>query len=315
MVRTRELVPFLDEMRYELFGQFLEGGSRPSPSDLDFETKRLAETIGPRLREHGIIIHDGRISGVIYGTSSAWDTKVLGISTAKIPYCLFSPALPHDVRLYALKSSLHRLGRTHRLVVARIPLVARNAIDSLVEEGAVLTDVLLTFRVELTDPVVKKTSADQVVIGPASEEDSDMIKEISRSSFRAGHFHADPKVPKSAADNVYATISMEQLRDNRWEVAKAQMGSELVGFVSYAKSGFGRSYKYSQISLLAVATGKRKKGVATELVQYAMNRMKRFGSRSLFVSTQATNLSAVRLYERTGFVASNAMCTFHIWLH
>jgi GNAT superfamily N-acetyltransferase len=66
-----------------------------------------------------------------------------------------------------------------------------------------------------------------------------------------------------------------------------------------------------QIGLLAVAPEARGTGAGTRLIQQALSWAQSRGASSVITVTQGDNLSAVRAYERCGFVAER----MHLWYH
>jgi ribosomal protein S18 acetylase RimI-like enzyme len=309
------LTEFLGDKQQELFGQFLRGGEVPTNEDRIHEVSRLVELQKLRSAESKVILIRGRVLGLISVSSSSWDTRVLGLTTAKINNFLLDSNLPQEKGLSVLRASLSDLRmKGHRLVIARVSLLAQRAIELLCSQGALLTDVLLTFRAELTQTRLAHPAAEDFDILLASKQDRSSLRNLSQTSFRGGHFHSDPRVEKSASDRVYAEIATEQLQSHDWVVVKAERESKFAGFLSFSISKFGKRFKYGQISLLAVSPMWRRFGVATQLLRFVADYLSNRGVKHLFVSTQATNFPAIALYESAGFVNVNSSCTFHIWL-
>jgi len=85
--------------------------------------------------------------------------------------------------------------------------------------------------------------------------------------------------------------------------------NKLVGFFS-----IGFKTAEATISLLAVDETARRKGIAQALLQVALTRARLQGCTTLRVITQKANMPAVRFYEKAGFVCTNTIYLYHLWL-
>ena len=308
------LTRFLLSRKYELFGSFLRRRQPLDENDLICETRRIADFLRSKKSNLSVVSGAGSILGLISSSSSPWDSRVLGWHTARINHFLSSPRLAEGRAESLLQDSLDVLkSGGHKLVIARVPLIGREAVRALCLKGA-LTDILLTFRTELNKAKHRRSPVSNLRIGFASEADKVDLRKTSLSAFREGHFHSDPRIKKASADLVYGEIVSEQMQSKKWDVARAQVGGQFAGLITFTTTEFGRRLKYGQISLLAVAPEYRRTGVARALVQFAGGCLKEKGVNEVHVSTQASNFAAIALYESEGFVNVNSWCTFHIWL-
>ncbi|KAK9239081.1 acyl-CoA N-acyltransferase [Lipomyces kononenkoae] len=66
------------------------------------------------------------------------------------------------------------------------------------------------------------------------------------------------------------------------------------------------------IAMLAVATAYRGRGIATKLVRLAIDRMIQDGADEIVLETEVDNESAIRLYERMGFIRSKRMHRYYM---
>ncbi len=73
--------------------------------------------------------------------------------------------------------------------------------------------------------------------------------------------------------------------------------NEFIGFVTYYK----KSPTEWKLNFIAVDSKFRGKGYAQKLMQYALDDMKRMGAKKITLVTRTSNLSAQKLYNRSGF--------------
>tara|TARA_B100000408_G_scaffold93744_1_gene72119 strand:+ start:1867 stop:2574 length:708 start_codon:yes stop_codon:yes gene_type:complete len=83
-------------------------------------------------------------------------------------------------------------------------------------------------------------------------------------------------------------------------------GGRIAGFVSIASSGGEWA-----IGLIGVAEQFRGEGIGSSLIQFVLNYAKRYSANSVCVATQLSNIDAIRLYEKHGFLTKN----INYWLY
>lgn len=66
------------------------------------------------------------------------------------------------------------------------------------------------------------------------------------------------------------------------------------------------------IAMLAVASGFRGHGIATALVEKAIDAMTRRNAQEIVLETEETNVPAMRLYERLGFLRSKKLHRYYL---
>lgn len=66
------------------------------------------------------------------------------------------------------------------------------------------------------------------------------------------------------------------------------------------------------IAMLAVASGFRGHGIATALVKRAIDAMTKRNAQEIVLETEETNVPAMRLYERLGFLRSKKLHRYYL---
>ena len=86
-------------------------------------------------------------------------------------------------------------------------------------------------------------------------------------------------------------------------------GEIVKGYITFTMM----SPDFARIGLIAVEDQFRGKGVGLELLSETIAKSKKLNAKKLIVVTQASNTSALRLYEKAGFRMSDAKLWFHKW--
>ena len=124
-------------------------------------------------------------------------------------------------------------------------------------------------------------------------------------------FATDPHFKNQEFQKLYSLwiykLVTKELPEELWVYLKAE--NNLAGFFS-----IGFATATATISLLAVAETVRRKGIGQALLQVALTRARHQGCTTLRVITQQANMPAVRFYEKAGFVRTNTVYLYHLWL-
>lgn len=145
----------------------------------------------------------------------------------------------------------------------------------------------------------------------ARAEDVTALECIARASHQDTRFYADPRFARERCDALYAT----------WIAKSCNEGFADVVFVAETAAGGAGGYitcsmtqpDCGQIGLLAVAQGARGAGAGRRLIHQALAWAQSHGATSVVTVTQGRNVSAVRAYERCGFVAERMQLWYHRW--
>lgn len=145
----------------------------------------------------------------------------------------------------------------------------------------------------------------------ARPEDLPALRAIARVSHRNSRFYVDSNFPRDRCDALYDT----------WITKSVVEGFADAVFVSATTSGEASGYitcsmirpDRGQIGLLAVAPEQRGTGAGRKLIERALSWAREQGAASVITVTQGGSISAVRAYERCGFVADSMQLWYHRW--
>ncbi len=248
-------------------------------------------------------------SGLVVTERSNWDTVHFGFSVGKISSCLFDPHLTPKQRA-SLLETMHLAEKT-RLISARISMTDMQPIQELERVGAVVTDVLLTFRFDTgTTPSPAETIGFDVRL--ASSADGETLANMAESIFRIERFHSDPKIPTAKSNELYGKWARSSLSGGADAVLVATKRGKTIGFITCKVESVADETSIGVIDLVGVQSSFQGQGVASLLVHAAEDWF-RTRVASVYVGTQAANDRAVRVYEKSGFRLASSEASLHLW--
>lgn len=234
---------------------------------------------------------------------SALDLDRFGIVTARAPLVTAADVEP------AL--AFCRSNRV-RLLIARCRTEDLAAAQRLEAEGARLMDTLVYFARPVDRGVSEPSPA--VPVRLLREGEADEVLHVAADAFSgySGHYHADPRLDRSACDAVYASWAHRSCLDPAVadRVLVAELEGRLVGFLTLKARAPGEQ----EIVLNGVSPRAQRHGVYRSLVLGAVAQARADGADRLVVSTQVTNVAVQRTWTRLGFEPSHSFYTFHLWL-
>jgi ribosomal-protein-alanine N-acetyltransferase len=122
------------------------------------------------------------------------------------------------------------------------------------------------------------------IIARATTADASTIAQLHASSFRRGWSEEEIAV---------------MLADPRVVAERALLGRELCGFI------FSRLVlPEAEILSVAVAERRRGHGIAGRLLDHHLRRLAGLAVRTVFLEVEPSNIAAIRLYERAGFITA-----------
>lgn len=232
------------------------------------------------------------------------ETKRFGIVSAKIVDATASPemiaavAQAKGVQMLTVRVDVGDLPRVHRLEAA----------------GYQLMDTLLYYRRELVELPLTHQLLNGLTLRQATPQDAASVAKLAREAFTGymGHYHADPRLDRSAADAAYvewAEMSTSRVSPEA-PVLLAEISEEIVGFLTLRRN----SLCEMEIALNAVQPANQGRGVYAALVTASLQLSRKSGTKQIIVSTQINNYAVQRVWSRLGFAHSKSIYTFHKWL-
>jgi len=161
-------------------------------------------------------------------------------------------------------------------------------------------------RVELACPARSGPLAEGV--RESREDDTQALRAIAASSFGTTRFYADPNFPDERCDELYDTWIRRSLEGWADGVLVGEADGRAAGYVSCHLDGGTGS-----IGLIAVGESARGRGLGVDLASSAITWCADRGADRMTVVTQGRNVSALRTFQRAGFLASSLDLWFHKW--
>lgn len=177
---------------------------------------------------------------------------------------------------------------------------------SLVENvGFRLMDARVTLGTELSESFRPESSP---AVRHALEDDVADLEAIAAVSHTDSRFYADPRLAAKAPE-LYRVWIAKSVRADEELVLVADVSGKAVGYFTAHRT----SKDSGQIGLVGVGAEARGRGFGRALMQGALGWFREGGMHRVEVVTQARNLAAQRLYQRSGFVTKNVQLWFHKW--
>lgn len=189
------------------------------------------------------------------------------------------------------------------LICSKVAASDHEAVDQLYQMGFMLTSGELVFSRTL-----ESVSSDySFEIIEASQDDIEELQSLAANIYLNHSRFRPPFFSHSECSCFYEEWiknAVDGCFDDKCFVKKC--GGRIAGFVSIASSGSDMS-----IGLIGVADQFRGEGIGSSLIQFVLNYSKRSSADSVCVATQLSNIDAIRLYEKHGFLTRN----INYWLY
>jgi hypothetical protein len=198
------------------------------------------------------------------------------------------------------------------LLIVRVPTDQLDAVQALEATGAFLTDTLVYFRkskLESYFGVVPIGYSTRI----ATAGDTAEVKRVAREIFRdyLGHYHADPRLAKSDADEVYASWAARSCVDEVVADAVVLIEKEdaIIALATVKMTGL----REHEGLLFGVSPLHRCKGLHASLIKLTEAWGAANKSEQMTYSTQVTNIAAQKVLSRHGFEPMGSYYTLHRW--
>jgi len=251
----------------------------------------------------------GAIAGIVVAEEAAWDTEHFDRKMGKIILAVFDSIVRQEQRRAAL-GALAKKAESD-MISARVNLNDLRTIHALEHLGAILTDILLSFRFDFADRI-PFPHIPKLRVSPAKEMEAEELAHLGSRIFQVDRFHGDPNLPSSKSDELYSKWVSNSVRGLADAVLVARDGDRIAGFITCKVDRVAPDCKVGIVDLVGVDPSFAGRGVGSGLVNSAL-RWFSGKVRSVYVGTQATNFRAVRLYERSRFIHACSEATLHLW--
>ena len=201
------------------------------------------------------------------------------------------------------------------LLIARAPSSAMDVVQAIEGAGGRLCDVLVTLeRAIPLGGLVADPAAGALIVREGRLSDASQLHQLAVQAFSGfhGHWHADPKLSKSGADELYALWASDlATRPTPGSILLVAQSDdrEMAAFLAVAPDPAGTW----SVPLTGVHPRHRGRGVLRQLLIEASRRIAEAAPAILHYETQLTNWPALRTVSRLDFVPVASRMTFHLW--
>ena len=173
-----------------------------------------------------------------------------------------------------------------------------------VRRGFDIVDVRTTLAMELN------TTHKQAAVDIAREGDADQMADIASTAFGASRFFVDDHLDDLRCKLFYETWARNSLNGKMADAVVVSRDQDNVdGFITLRL----RSDRSASLSLVAIREDRRGLGVGHRLLGDTLGWLVAQDYASVDVVTQASNVPAVRLYEKFGFRTTETGFWLHRW--
>ena len=253
--------------------------------------------------------------GLLVVAESDWDSEILGRKIGRLSlYTLLSPG---ETRQFLQETYLTLRETTYDALFGRVQIEStKGTLRAILADNATLGDLLLTLGKNINGeesfPEGDIARRSDIVFENGKATDEEQLKKITVSAYRHSHYFNDPNIPLKNAEAIYQEWIKNSLKGLADYVIVARIDKVAIGYITLRKENLGQR-AFGIIDLIAVQRSYRGQGIARMLVAEGIRQLHGKVD-TLYVSTQVSNMPALRLYHALGFEPILTEATFHIWL-
>jgi len=190
----------------------------------------------------------------------------------------------------------------------KVPINRSDVLIHFLKAGFRITEINITL--EKLPQVLPPTGHTGGIVRTAILEDFESVEEIAGISFSNSRFHQDPHIPKVTADLIKRTWVENYFKGERGErILVTERDGKASGFLAITNQ-IVDNQKIGIIDLIGVHPDYRREGLGTQMIRYFVNDSPGKYDK-LRVGTQLINRPSLNLYEKNGFLFSEAMYVQH----
>jgi|694.fasta_scaffold129295_3 dTDP-4-amino-4,6-dideoxy-D-galactose acyltransferase len=233
-----------------------------------------------------------------------WDTQFWGFPVARLAAATLTTATAEEAVAWC---SRHGVRCLYFLAAGS----CHTTLALAAEHGFRFVDIRVELARALLEPLPARAPAGSIRVRPAAPDDLPELRRLAAASHHDSRFFKDDRFEAARAQDLY----------REW-VARDFARHEVLVCESPAKPGVACGYvsceidtdrREGRIGLIAVAADRKAAGFGSALVAAALHRFSDAQLSYARVVTQGTNVAALRLYERSGFLTSQVGLWFHKW--
>lgn len=255
----------------------------------------------------------------------AWDSKIYGLeigTVGALTSISHQGQFPQEESI-AEELTAHLVENAKRegikMLVVRVPLDDLAWVQAVEKFGFQSMDVQLPMM--LRNPTAtsdsSRTRNTNVQIREFAAHDLPEILSFAQTAFGRSRFYADRFLPRKLSDQLHQEWIENDCAGRASFVLVAVADNRVCGLVAGLWDKMQEqllSVKHGHVDLIAVRSDMHKRGIARQLMSAAIQRYVDHGAGIITVSTQATNLAAISLYQSIGFTLTGAELSLHGWL-
>jgi len=242
------------------------------------------------------------------------DDSNLGVSISQLENERFGIQVARaTIAMETFNSMLdHCHDRSVQLLIARCPVSEMMLVHQLENHGFLLMDTLVYYSRDLVNKPVPDVQ-NMIVVRPVKPGEEQSVKKLAEEAFTGykGHYHCDDRLDKKLCDEIYPDWAYRSCisKDVADEVLVAEQNSSILGFITLRMN----SRNETEGVLNGVLPVAQRRGIYTSLVVHGIMWSVRQGAEAMLISTQITNKTPQKIWNRLGFEFSHAYYTFHKW--
>ncbi|HET9083344.1 MAG TPA: GNAT family N-acetyltransferase [Candidatus Limnocylindrales bacterium] len=215
-----------------------------------------------------------------------------------VPIARAFAASPVDVT--AIRKDARKSGVA--MVIVRAPASELAVAQAIETAGGRLCDTLVHYARPLDRPIPEQPRP----VRRARRDEIDAIGAIAAEAFAGydGHYHADRRLDRAAADAGYVDWARRSIAD----ALVVEDAGRVAGFLTLERHDTD-----TEIVLNAIRPDAQGQGLYTALVIGALRLSATLKAARCVVSTQVWNVRAQKVWIRAGFEPTHAVHTFHLW--
>lgn len=231
-----------------------------------------------------------------------WDSRFFGRAIARLYGKLISASDLKDAFTWCQQHQIACL-----VYLAEIDEI--DARRELEDAGFHLQDIRVTLQHDQPGPLAPPEGS-RTSIRSATLADLPALEAIAAHSYQQTRFYNDPKFGADQASALYRTWIRNSVNGYADLVLTAEWDGIPAGYITCHMDS---QQLIGRIGLVGVSEPARGIGTGTKLVNHALKWFQSQNAAAVQVVTQAANLSAIRLYQHTGFFIQDVSLWYHRW--
>ncbi len=228
-----------------------------------------------------------------------WDSKFFGIRIARVAGHRLDAERATEIARAVRDQSIDCLYFLAEPERDTIRLAERHGFQLIDVRVTLAARVLSTYAGTWNDDGVRE----------AAPADIPALREIAGRSYTGSRFYQDGRFPAFLCDEMYRAWIEKSCHGYADIVLVAEQDSRPAGYICCHLQGDGSG----QIGLMGAAGGMKNQAVVRQLVHHALCWFQEREVRDVTVVTPGSNITAQRLYQRSGFLTRGTQLWYHLW--